>query len=299
MLGAMLGGHPNVVTVPESQWLIHAVNMAMASEGPCDAAKVIRKITKNWRFRWWDLQIDEQALLHDLPVEAGVPCVAEITRRIVRQYAQKQGKPDATIWVDHTPEHLRYLMRLFETFPRGQAIHLVRDGRAVAASVMPLDWGPNTIIRAAQWWAARVGAGVAAEWHFAEGKVVRVRYERLVQTPESSLQWLCEQMEWEYDEKMAAGAGFAVPRFTAEQHALVGSAPDASRAFKWKEKLTPRQIELFEITTGDLLRYFGYELMGRFDAPLPSHRERLGSDLKHVLRSQLIDHFKIKARKKK
>lgn len=299
MLGAMLGGHPNVITVPESQWLINAVNLAMSCEGPCDAAKVIGKITRNWRFRLWDIELDEQALLRDLPIETGVPCVAEITRRIVGQYAAKHGKPDATIWVDHTPEHVRYLMRLFETFPRAQGIHLVRDGRAVAASVMPLDWGPNTIIRAAQWWAARVGAGVSAEWHFAEGKVVRVRYERLVQTPESSLQWLCEQMEWEYDEKMAAGSGFAVPNFTADQHALVGSKPDASRAFTWKQRLTPRQIELFEFTTGDLLRYFGYELMGRFDAPPPTRTERLSADVRHVLRAQLIDRFKLQARKKK
>lgn len=265
----MLSGHPNVITVPETTWLISAVNTAMASDGPCDAARIIKRIIKHRQFRLWDIDVDAGALADDLPVDAGVPCVAEITRRIVRIYAQKHGKPNATIWVDHTSEHVRYLMRLFETFPRGQAIHMVRDGRGVAASVMPLEWGPKTILRSARWWAAYIGAGTAAEWHFAEGKVLRVRYERLVNTPESSLQWLCEQMQWEYDDRMAGLNGFTIPQFSPDRKAMVGKKPDPSQVYRWKEQLSPREIELFEYSTGDLLRYFGYELMGRFDAAPP------------------------------
>ena len=85
MLGAMLGGHPDVITVPESQWLIHAVNSALSSEGVFDAAQIIQRIARHWRFYFWGIELDEKTFLRDFPVETGGPCVAEIARRVGRQ----------------------------------------------------------------------------------------------------------------------------------------------------------------------------------------------------------------------
>lgn len=291
LLGAMLGGHPQYAAVPEAQWLVPAVNRARAAGGNVDAAKLLRGIERDWRFRLWEIETDAAL------VEGEDVGVAELTRRIVRRFAQQRGRANPLWWIDHTPEHVRFLSRLFEVFPGARAVHLVRDGRAVAASVMPLDWGPNTIIRAANWWAGRVGAGVAAECHFAENRIVRMRYEKLVQSPASSLRWLCEQLDLEYHEAMAGGGGFEVPAFTKSQHALVGAGVDASRIDRWKSKLSARQIELFEFVTGDLLQYLGFGLVSRADAPPPGRWERLRDDLGHVLRSQLVDRFRLRRRR--
>ena len=50
---------------------------------------------------------------------------------------------DFKYWVDHTPVNLKFFMHLVKHYERAKFIHIVRDGRAVASSVIPLEWGPN------------------------------------------------------------------------------------------------------------------------------------------------------------
>ena len=58
--------------------------------------------------------------------------------------------------------------------------------------------------------------------------------------------------------EMAQGAGFQVPSYTVDQHRLVGNKPDAKRLDAWERALTPRQVEIFESITYELLQYLGY-----------------------------------------
>ena len=53
---------------------------------------------------------------------------------------------------------------------------LIRNGRAVAASVLPFDWRPNTILKTARFWKDSVNYGLDAET-FIPQRVYRVRYE--------------------------------------------------------------------------------------------------------------------------
>ena len=57
------------------------------------------------------------------------------------------------------------------------------------------------------------------------------------------------------------GATEAVNAYTRDQHRQVGSAPDPGRAHAWRSELSPREIELFENRTRDLLWALGYELL--------------------------------------
>jgi Sulfotransferase family len=71
------------------------------------------------------------------------------------------GKEEADWWVDHTPTNLRFARLLTAWFPEARFIHIVRDpGRA--ASVMPLNWGPNTITEAALFWKRRMALALTS-----------------------------------------------------------------------------------------------------------------------------------------
>ena len=76
---------------------------------------------------------------------------------------------------------------LNEEFPKAKYIHLLRDGRAVANSVLSLDWGPNTIPVAARSWVKNVSYGLAAESFFNNEKILRVKYENLTLKPIETL----------------------------------------------------------------------------------------------------------------
>lgn len=256
MLGSMLGAHADALCVPEAHFLIDVIDWH-PGETAYDLSRALRKIGRHARFRYWGLRLQTMGP----PPHAADSSYAELIRWIVERWGEQSGKPLRRFWVDQTPWNTRFAATLFELFPSAKMIHIVRDGRAVAASILPLDWGPSRIDAAALWWAAQVGYGLAAELHWGRDRVQRVRYEDVVTDPENTLRSICSHLEIEYQPEMAKGTGLKVPEYTARQHALVGKGLDARRVHAWRDRLTPRQIEIFERTTGDLLQCLGYEPM--------------------------------------
>ncbi|MFP3915429.1 MAG: sulfotransferase family protein [Actinomycetota bacterium] len=108
-----------------------------------------------------DLPRALQALMHDL----------------VDPFALKRG---ANRWVETTPDNVASGGFLAKVFPGAKVIHMVRDGRDAAASVVNLGWGPSNIEDGLEWWARRMKAaqqGVAA---MPANGVEVVRLEELV-----------------------------------------------------------------------------------------------------------------------
>ena len=148
LLGAMLGGHPDVLCPPESQFLVASLRSALTATGvDVDAAE--RAWSSDWRLKLWgDLSP---------PGPSGRALTfADLARRTVSTYAGSVGQPDPAIWVDHTPWNLQFAHLLLQEFPEARFLHIVRDGRAVAASLLPRDWGPATAWEAAGFWLERV-----------------------------------------------------------------------------------------------------------------------------------------------
>ncbi|WP_324749634.1 sulfotransferase [Sphingomonas sp. LY54] len=265
MLGSLLGAARGVIAIPEAQFV---ADLAPSDpQGREKLADILARIERHYRFRIWN---------HDLGSErpAGEGTHADAVRWLVAHYAGAQGRTGITHWIDHQPGHVREMERLAAHFPGLRAVHVVRDGRAVAASILPLDWGPNQIHSAANFWAQRVAMGLALRHYLGEGRWHQVRYEDLVTDPHRELSRICDFLGLQYDPAMADGQGFAVPRFTRGQHALVGQRPDPTRLDGWRKVLMPRQVEIFEALVGPLLTYLGYRR--DYDrARLPSIPEKL------------------------
>ena len=69
---------------------------------------------------------------------------------------------------------------------------------------------------------------------------------------------VCNFLNIDYQNVITKGGGFQPSPYTTGQHALIGSPPDARRLDAWKERLSSRDIEIFEsIATGALL-HLGY-----------------------------------------
>ncbi|MFN2432180.1 MAG: sulfotransferase [Gemmatimonadota bacterium] len=274
MLGAMLGAHPACVCVPEMPFKIELLRECSWAGGGPPRSEIAAALQRHWRYRFWNVDLE------DLP-ETGHGAAPERYRltleSLVRGYAAAVGKPQADVWVDHTPGNTRYAHTLFERFETAKMIHLVRDGRGVAASVLPLDWGPNSILHAAAWWPKNLAYGLAAEARWSEARVRRVRFEDLLVDSEAPLRSLCDFLELDFVPEMRNPTGFRVPRYTAAHHALIGGEPQRGRAEAWRQTLTAREIEIFEGLTGDLLGYLGYERLFGVAAAAPTRTEELRS----------------------
>jgi len=276
LLGAMLGAHDRVVCLPESPFIGRLARVQRCQRAdPRAAEEVHRAMRADFKFAFWSLSPA------DLSACAKVTGTGyqELIDAYAGCFALRNGRPDATSWVDHSPTNLMYSARLYAEFPQARFIHLVRDGRAVCASWMPLNWGPNTIIPAAQTWAIHVGHGLAAEAALPPAAVRRVTYEQLITEPEKVLELLCEWLGVPYQATMVTGSGLEVPIYTRNQHALIGRPVDSRRIDDWRTKLTAREIELFEYVTGDLLMNLGYELAGPGSCAEPTNLEKLRMEL--------------------
>lgn len=265
----MLGAHPHCLAIPESQFIVDLLRES--DSGGFDAQRAGRRITEHFRFKTWAVDIEPPGAEE----ASTIGSYAQLIEWFVGRYGAEVGRPDREIWIEHSPLNAQYAKTLFELFPDARMIHIVRDGRAIAASVMKLDWGPNEAHLAAPWWAHRLAFGLAAEGYFGSERVARVRYEDLILEPRATLEALCEFLGLDFQDEMLAANGLRVPEYSADWHKLVGSMPDPARVEGWRSDLEPRQVEIFESITGDLLGYLGYEPDFGVRAKPISRREKI------------------------
>jgi hypothetical protein len=239
---------------------------------------IIAFVTGHWRFRIW-----KHPAPTDWPDMSGCATADALCSRIlghlVSDYAAARGRPEARIWIDHTPEHLRRVRELSRAEVRLSGVHLIRDGRGVAASMGKVDWGPKGIATLAHWWALRIAEGcVAVQILDAEGH--SIRYDDIVAAPEQALRGLCTDLGLPYSPELLTSRALDVLDYTRHQHKSVGLRPNPDRATAWQKDLSPREQEIFEAIAGNVLQLLDYP---RFhpDARAESFAERVGTWLKH------------------
>lgn len=166
----------------------------------------------------------------------------------------------ARVAIDQSPDNVLSAHLLAEAFPTSRFIHLVRDGRAVFNSVKNLAWGPRTPFAAATWWASQIAPGLALEQSLGPDRVLRVRYEDLVQDPHATLQRLCEFIGIRFVPEMVAGGGVKLSPYASDVHPNIGQSPLVSRMNAWETQLLAEEAEGFTLTTTALLHWLGYSV---------------------------------------
>jgi Sulfotransferase family len=195
-------------------------------------------------------------------------------RACYRLYAARHDKER---WGDKTPGHARYMREISAALPEARFIHLIRDGRDVAASLRGLPFAPGdgSIAAIARHWrdtchfARRAGEAVP---HYIE-----VRYEELITEPEATLRRICEFIDLDFDESMLQAHERAEERLREMRSARIAPGgsieladgtrlevrttrpPDPSRAGRWGTGLTEHEVARFERYAAGTLIEFGYE----------------------------------------
>jgi len=268
-LGSLLGNGVGCITTPESQYIIEIAARISTGNVLNKFLDIKNALLNNFRFGLWDINQEIQ----NIPDSGHPSTLLDMVWQSIDIYASKTSKKPWHTWIDHTPENINHINFLRTKFVNSYFIHIVRDGRGVFSSVKPLDWGPNGIIRGAQWWVNKVAPGLAAEHAFGK-QITRVHFENLVLEPEKELKRICEFIDIPFNPSMVKGDGYVIPKYTKNQHKLVGRPPDKSICNKWRNSLSPREIEIFESISGVLLEYLGYNLQYDLTAEFPTRWER-------------------------
>ena len=167
----------------------------------------------------------------------------ELVNSFLLQRQQRVSKPIVGATVHH------YFDKLPQIWPQAKFIHLIRDGRDVARSNMPMGWAGNLFVGADRWIEAeahwkKLVTQLSPEQH------ISVYYEPLIKNPEVILKQLCVFIGVDFDQSMFE---------YAEKSTY--SKPDVSITERWR-KLPPKDLQLAECKIADLLQEHGYPLSG-------------------------------------
>lgn len=280
MLGSILGAAKGCVVTPEShfkQTLLQSQSTSYKLD--IDRDQLFSEMERNFRFKIWQTALPERSTC---PPQLTPSDYSKLIRHLVDQYAQAHGTTDWQTWIDHTPQNIQNTEMLMHLFPKSKFIHLVRDPRAIAASVLPLDWGPDTGKEAAIFWAQKLAYGLSLEQNHPD-RCLRVYFEDIIRTPKKTISGICEFCGIEYHDSMLEGGAFQLPKYTQKQHQLVGGRPDPSRLDAWRKQLDVWQISTIENTLGDLLPQMGYDLSAPSTLPKQPFTQKVRLNLMPLL----------------
>jgi hypothetical protein len=190
-------------------------------------------------------------------------------------YAAGHGK---SRWGDKTPQYVLRMPQIAQLLPEARFVHMVRDGRDVALSVLPLWFGPTSLEEAASWWVERVRAGRR------DGPALNyleVRYEHLVERPIEELRRVCAFVGVDFRTEMLTYHTRAVERMRemkdiasgdapvtasdraqmrARLRARLSEPPDTTGVGRWRTEMSLDEQSRFSAIAGDLLVELGYSL---------------------------------------
>ncbi|MEM6253217.1 MAG: sulfotransferase [Cyanobacteria bacterium P01_D01_bin.156] len=258
LLTTILSGHPRIAISPETHFLTYWV----PKYSHLDLSKIHdfetfwQALSQSKRFSYFD--IDSNKTLEAILAKSSLNHAAIFTGWL-EVYAERWQKPR---WGEKTPLHYQHLNQLLTWFPNAQVLWMLRDPRAVTASLLKMDWASDYVHVHAQQWCQSTQL-YERQWQ-SNRHVKLIRYEDLVQQPELTLKGICRFLNEDYSEQLLAQRsadnistinrqGWALSHLNQTLKPLEYSAID-----KWQRELWPAHIEIVDSLTGTLQKRYGY-----------------------------------------
>lgn len=263
LLQAMLGRHPRICTLPETQFFVVAGNIEL--------------FIKN------TLTVEEQSHLSDKLAERMPEVYSEEVRSAIRQ-VMREGISlkdfmrrsflkiaDTTcpeldenmILLEKTPGHVYCMFDIADIFPEAIFIHIVRNPLDVISSIQQSFKAVPCLSARTRLWNRAINTVRRFREQF-PSRVVEVRYEDLVKNPKSTVRNVCQDLQLDYVPAMVrqfheSYTAITVPREIWKQNVRSGGIKD--RRGRWKEYMTLGEAWLCSRLTRKYGQYYGYDII--------------------------------------
>ena len=201
-------------------------------------------------------------------IAAEISTFAEFVAALLDEFARRRGKALAG---EKVPQYVRRIPLIRRLFPDARVVHLIRDGREVALSTLdwvtptrflgrlPL-WQEEPIAVCALWWHRQMSSAILARDQAGTGQWYHeVRYEHLAADADSTMRMLAEFLGLAHDPatvRFHEGRTVDNPKWSAKKRWL----PPTSGLRDWRLNLPERDLQLFEVIAGDVLKALDYPL---------------------------------------
>ena len=166
-------------------------------------------------------------------------------------------------WGFKIMKEIRNPLKYMSIWKNCQIIHIIRDGRDVAASQMTDhgSWGYNQSNKAAENWVKLI---MNARNNSKNVSYLELRYEDLVENTSECVHGICEFLGVDFDSSMMQHQKqthrFYKTKVAHPSRKRTMKAVDNKAIGRYKRDLTQEQIEVFETIAGDMLESLQYKL---------------------------------------
>jgi sulfotransferase family protein len=263
LLRRIVSAHPEIVITPEAHWIPKWFEQrrGLTADGFV-TPELIPALLADSKFGLFRLGREELMSL----VGNGQPIsYATFVTGVFDLYGKARGKK---LVGNKTPDSVRRMGTLHALWPEARFVHLIRDGRDVALSLMNWPsvsnkkpgtfptWKDDPVSTAALWWELNVRRGREAGEALGPGLYREMRYESLIAHPEQECAALCDFLGLAYDEAMLRyHENFATGQSSGAVH---DRQPITSGLRNWRTQMATEDVERFEAAAGALLDELGY-----------------------------------------
>lgn len=243
LLRALLDSHPDVVCGPELRFL-----------------RPVASLSANMR-----RDVGDALAAHYAVTPAALDGVfAELIRAFLAPLRAKSGK---RVVAEKTPGNALYFGELARLFPDARFIQIIRDGRDAVASLLTMDWRDHRTgarldmttgaAAAARAWVDHVRSARLAA---ASGRYLELRYEALVDAPETTMRAALSFLGLPWSDEVLAFADNPSLRAGRNESsaAQVMRGLNRSGLARWPHDLAPEDKAAVKAVAGPLLIELGY-----------------------------------------
>lgn len=266
LLQILLDTCPNIAIPPES-FLFARFSRIFGAYGDLRHEKNLRRFVEDLlsdaRIREWKLRVT----VADFCKEVKDFSIRGVLSVLFGFYAQQERK---SRWGEKTPYHAFYLSQIKAVFRDAKIIHLVRDGRDVAASYKEIWFGPTSAASAAALWRKYINIFQEFKRTAKPDDYLEIKYEDMVANPQESVDRISRFLnEDSYDVQTSLPESDR-RRFylnISGHHQSLSEPISKNKTGMFKQKLKPREVEMFESVAGRELELYGYQRI--YQHPLP------------------------------
>ena len=256
MVANGLAAHPELTVSPETHYLTYWRKW-YPSDDPV-SGELLERLFASKRFSYLGVARED---VESRFASAGGRTHRSLFTAMMDAYASMMGRRR---WGEKTPDHFRWIGTLLEWFPRARMIFVVRDPRAMAASLRRVPWGRDDAASHADLWTRAIEQ---LERWLPDERVTYVRYCDYVCSPAEEAERLCSHIGERFDERVLRPTASDVPIFGREGEAWAKghleralSPPTASSLNGWRESLPASHVAEVEHRIGEeRLRAWGFE----------------------------------------
>jgi hypothetical protein len=275
----MLDAHPQLAIPPETM-LNGVFQLSRTPPQMPDLPRAVLTAMMGSQ-RWSDLNISAEVLLNAFARMGGTFSISQGLRVFYQLYAARHGK---TRFGDKTPGHIFWIPEIATLLPEAFFIHIIRDGRDVAASIRHMWFSPgDNMEKLAKSWLKWLTLGFDAAKAY-PGRYLEVRYEELAANPEPVLRRILASIDLPFHPAMlnfheraaerlselgelreADGRLFATREAHQGIHRRTLEPTNPDQVGRFQKDLSGDDIAVFEAVAGSVLKSLGYPPINAVD----------------------------------